>query len=140
MRCATEKLNGCNEETLIRAARLCLCGHDRLRQHAVQTPPAQQPALRADNKAGQTHGDKALQMPADKTATSGARMTHEGAQWAHFVNMVLGLWVVTGIFALEYHSTALQVSDVVSGALVILLSLSRGPVGERYGSWQRYIR
>lgn len=67
-------------------------------------------------------------------------MTHEGAQWAHFVNMVLGLWVVTGIFALEYHSTALQVSDVVSGALVILLSLSRGPVGERYGSWQRYIR
>lgn len=26
------------------------------------------------------------------------------------------------------------------GGLVILLSLRRGPVGERYGSWERFIR
>ena len=107
-------------------------------QHAVQTPPAQQPAPPADNKAGQTHGDKAMQMPADKTAISDARMAHQGAQWAHFANMVLGLWLVTGIFALEYHSTALQVSGAVSGALVIILailSLSRWEWFKFWAPW-----
>ena len=84
-------------------------------QHAVQTPPAQQPAPTSD--------DKAMQMPNDKAATSGALMEHQGTQWAHFANMTLGLWLVTGIFALEYRNAALQVSDAVSGALVIVLAI-----------------
>ena len=49
-------------------------------------------------------------------------MEHEGAKWPHFANMTLGLWLMTGVFALEYRSGALQASDVVSGVLVIVLA------------------
>ncbi len=66
-------------------------------------------------------GDKAA--PNDKMAASGAMMEHEGAKWPHFANMTLGLWLMTGVFALEYRSAALQVSDAVSGALVIVLAI-----------------
>ena len=107
-------------------------------QHAVQTPPAQQPAPASDDKAEPTHDHKAMQMPDDKTAASGAMMAHEGAPWAHFANMTLGLWLMTGVFALGYRSAALQVSDAVSGALVIvlaILSLSRWPWFKFWAPW-----
>ncbi len=107
-------------------------------QHTVQKPPAQQPAPTSDDKAASTHDDKAMQAHDDKTATSGTLMAHEGAQWAHFANMTLGLWLVTGIFALDYRSTALQMSDAVSGALVIvlaILSLSRRAGFKFWAPW-----
>ena len=65
--------------------------------------------------------DKAT--PNDKMAAPGATMEHEGAKWPHFANMTLGLWLVTGVFALEYRSASLQVSDTVSGALIIVLAI-----------------
>ena len=46
------------------------------------------------------------------------------APWPHFANMVLGVWLITGVFALDYRSTGLEVSDVVSGAVVIVLAIS----------------
>lgn len=107
-------------------------------QHTVQTPSAQQPTPTSGDKAGQTHDHKAMQMPDDKTATSGALMEHQTAQWAHFANMTLGLWLITGVFALGYRSTALQVSDAVSGALVIvlaILSLSHRPLFKLWAPW-----
>jgi uncharacterized membrane protein len=131
-------------------------------QHAVETPPPQQPAPASDNKAMQMPDGKAMKMPDDKAmkmpdgkemkmpdgkeikmsddkpAASGAMMAHEGAQWPHFANMILGLWLATGIFALEYRSTALQVSDAVSGALVIvlaILSLSHRPSFKFWAPW-----
>jgi uncharacterized membrane protein len=107
-------------------------------QHGVQTPPAQQPAPTSGDKAGQTHDHKAMRMSEEKTATSGAMMAHEGTQWAHFANMTLGLWLATGVFALEYGSAALQVSDAVSGALVIvlaILSLSHRPLFKFWAPW-----
>jgi nucleoside-diphosphate-sugar epimerase/uncharacterized membrane protein len=60
------------------------------------------------------------------------------AHWAHFVNMTLGLWLITSAFALGYRSTALQVSDVASGTLVILLaalSLSRWEWFKFWAPW-----
>jgi uncharacterized membrane protein len=68
----------------------------------------------------------------------GAKMENHGEVWPHFANMVLGLWLITGVFALEYRSTALQVSDVVSGALVIvlaILSLSPRPLFKLWAPW-----
>jgi nucleoside-diphosphate-sugar epimerase/uncharacterized membrane protein len=62
----------------------------------------------------------------------------QGAPWAHFANMTLGLWLISSAFALGYRSTALQVSDVASGALVILLaalSLSRRPFWKLWAPW-----
>ena len=95
----------------------------------------------------QTHPHHPASMPtgAEKHAAMGAdadgatmAMTHGGgAVWPHFANMALGLWLVTGAFALGL-SRALQVSDVVSGALVLLfagLSLSRRPFWRFWAPW-----
>lgn len=43
--------------------------------------------------------------------------------WAHFVNLLLGVWLVTSPSALGYRSAGLTRSYVASGALVILFSL-----------------
>jgi uncharacterized membrane protein len=98
-------------------------------QHAVHTPPAH-PDPAPDGEPMQTHDDK--------SAASGTLMAHEGAQWAHFANMVIGLWLITGVFALGYRSAALQMSDAVSGALVIvlaILSLSRRAWFKFWAPW-----
>ena len=61
-----------------------------------------------------------------------------GAVWPHFANMTLGLWLITSTFALGLRSPGLQVSDVASGALVILLaglSLSRRPFWKLWAPW-----
>ena len=50
-------------------------------------------------------------------------MAHgQGTVWPHFANMALGVWLITGAFAMGYGSSALQVSDVASGVLVVLLA------------------
>lgn len=72
-------------------------------------------------------------------APAGSAMQHAPqAVWPPFANLVLGLWLITGAFALGYRSTALQVSDVVSGSLVMLLaglSLSRAPFWRMWAPW-----
>jgi len=57
-----------------------------------------------------------------------------------FVNIVFGAWMIAAPWLLAGATSASRWSDVIVGALVIFLSLKRGPVRERYGSWQRYIR
>ena len=60
-----------------------------------------------------------------------APMSHGGhTQWPHFANMVLGLWLITSVFALDYKSAPLRTSDIASGAFIILFaawSLSNRP-------------
>lgn len=65
---------------------------------------------------------RGTKMPDDKAA-SGVAMDHGSTVWPHFANMILGTWLLTSIFALEYRSGALQASDAVSGALVIVLAI-----------------
>ena len=57
-----------------------------------------------------------------------------------FVNILFGAWVIAAPWILGGATTATKWNDLIAGALVILLSLPRGTVGERYGTWQRYIR
>ena len=57
-----------------------------------------------------------------------------------FVNVLFGAWIVAAPWLVGGATTASRWSDAIAGALVILLSLPRGPVGERYGSWERFIR
>jgi uncharacterized membrane protein len=62
----------------------------------------------------------------------------QGAPWPHFANMTLGLWLISSAFALGYRSRPLQVSDIASGALVILLaalSLSDRPFWKLWAPW-----
>lgn len=59
---------------------------------------------------------------------------------ARFVNVALGAWIIASPWLLSGGTTTATWNDVIVGVALILLSLPRGPVGERYGSWQRYIR
>ncbi|MEP7344218.1 MAG: vitamin K epoxide reductase family protein [Gemmatimonadaceae bacterium] len=110
--------------------------------HSGHPQPAQGEAAGGDGGA----------MPARKgmvahegMAASEGMATHDGmtshgqsAPWPHFANMVLGLWLMTGVFTLDYRSAALVASDVASGALVILfaiLSLSHRPLVRFWAPW-----
>lgn len=72
-------------------------------------------------------------------AESGAPMQHgSNTMWPPFANMVLGLWLITSAFALGYRSSAIQASDITSGALIILLatlSLSRSKFWQLWAPW-----
>ncbi|HEX2140004.1 MAG TPA: vitamin K epoxide reductase family protein [Woeseiaceae bacterium] len=55
------------------------------------------------------------------------RREHRQNLWAHFLTIALGTWLVTSPPILGYESTPMAVSDIVSGALIVLcasLSLS----------------
>lgn len=52
------------------------------------------------------------------------RQAHGDFIWAPFLNMALGSWLVAGVSALDYGSAAMVWSDVVSGLLIIGLSLA----------------
>ncbi|MBX9584614.1 MAG: vitamin K epoxide reductase family protein [Gemmataceae bacterium] len=63
----------------------------------------------------------------------------EVARAARFVNILLGAWLVAAPWLLAGLTAGVQWNGVAVGAALILLSLPRGNVKERYGSWQRYI-
>ena len=62
------------------------------------------------------------------------------ARATRFFNVLLAEGVIAAPGLLHGASTASRWSDLVAGTLVIVLSLRRGPLGERYGSWQRFIK
>lgn len=57
-----------------------------------------------------------------------------------FINVLFGVWVIAAPWLLGGATTTSRWNDLIAGALVILLSIPRGPVGERYGTWERFIR
>ena len=57
-----------------------------------------------------------------------------------FVNVLLGLWMIVAPWLIEGATTSAMWSDAVTGALVVALSLRRGPIRERYGLSARLIR
>ena len=56
-----------------------------------------------------------------------------------FLNIVLGLWIVAGPWLLSGATTSSTWNGAIAGLLVVVLSLPRGRIGERYGSWDRYL-
>ena len=104
--------------------------------HHAGHPPAAAPVPAPVPAPAAAHGPHATTAAPGHGAMA---MAHDqGAHWAHFANMALGVWLVTGAFSLGYRSTALQASDVVSGALVILLavlSVSRRPFWRLWAPW-----
>ncbi|MEO8050309.1 MAG: vitamin K epoxide reductase family protein [Acidobacteriota bacterium] len=74
----------------------------------------------------------------DKPAAPKSHMEHMQPIWPHFANMVVGVWLTTNVFTLDYRSAALQASDAVGGALVIalaILSLSRFQWFKLWAPW-----
>ncbi|MEO6325505.1 MAG: vitamin K epoxide reductase family protein [Thermoanaerobaculia bacterium] len=58
---------------------------------------------------------------------------------ARFLNIILALGIIAAPWVLTGASTLARWNDLVAGLIVIGLSLRRGPIRERYGSWNRYI-
>ena len=54
-----------------------------------------------------------------------------------FLNLPLGVWTIAAPWFLGGMSAAAIASSLLVGAAVILASLPRGPVRERYAGWQR---
>jgi hypothetical protein len=72
--------------------------------------------------------------------TIAAISTAEVFRAGRWLNLPLGLWLIAGQWMLAGASTGTRVNDLVVGLAVVLLSLPRGAVRERYAAWQRLIR
>lgn len=58
---------------------------------------------------------------------------------ARWINILAGVWIVAMPWLLSGASSAATWKNVIVGVLLIVLSLPRGPVYERYGNWERYL-
>ena len=88
----------------------------------------------ADNKAG---ADAMLAADAAAMPEHSGPMVHGLATpWAHFfAAIVFGVWLITSPFALDYRSTALTWSDIVSGTLIIALAAITLVRGWAWAPW-----
>ena len=59
---------------------------------------------------------------------------------ARYINVLFGAALIAAPWLLGGATSVSRWNDLVAGALVIVLSFRRGPVGERYGISQRYVR
>jgi len=57
-----------------------------------------------------------------------------------FLNIIFGAWVIASPWILGGATAASKWSDAIVAVLVILLTLPRGSVRDRYGTFERYIR
>jgi hypothetical protein len=57
-----------------------------------------------------------------------------------FLNVLLGLWIIASPWLLAGTTSSAKWNDVIAGAVLVVLSLPRGAVRERYGNWNRCIR
>jgi hypothetical protein len=56
-----------------------------------------------------------------------------------YLNVLLGLWSIAAPWLLGGAPQAAKLHSALAGVLLVLLSLPRGTVRERYGGWDRYI-
>lgn len=63
----------------------------------------------------------------------------EVVRYIRFVNIALGAWLIVASFILEGANTTALWNDIIMGALVLLLSIKRGPIIERYGTYDSSI-
>ena len=58
-----------------------------------------------------------------------------------FVNIPLGLLVAVGpFFSGQAASLSVQLTSAVLGIVAVLLAWRLGPISEKYGSWDRYVK
>lgn len=64
----------------------------------------------------------------------------EVARIVRFANVPLGLWVALAAWVFADVTLAGKIAYTVTGLLLAALAIPRGPVRERYGGWERWIR
>jgi hypothetical protein len=65
--------------------------------------------------------------------------TAEVGRAFRFLNVLAGAWLILAPWLLTGDSAAVRWNDIAVGVALILLSLPRGLVRERYGGWDRYV-
>lgn len=61
---------------------------------------------------------------------------HKAILWAHFVNILLGFWLISSPFALGFRGeTAMLWSDVLSGALIVVFGALSLSYRYRWAQW-----
>jgi hypothetical protein len=64
----------------------------------------------------------------------------EVARPLRFLNVLFGLWLIAASWLLVDRTAGAAWNDVISGFIVITLSLPRGRrSAEHYGAWDRYV-
>jgi hypothetical protein len=63
----------------------------------------------------------------------------EVTRTVRFLNVLIGLAIAVAIWFLPEVSLAARVSDLVAGVVLIVLSVPRGPIRDRYGSWDPFV-
>jgi hypothetical protein len=63
----------------------------------------------------------------------------EVTRTVRFLNVLIGLAIAVAIWFLPDVSLAARVSDLVAGVVLIVLSVPRGPIRDRYGSWDPFV-
>jgi Vitamin K epoxide reductase family len=71
--------------------------------------------------------------------TVAAVTTAEVTRTARFVNIIAGVVVLILTLIFSSGSTAILISGITSAVLLIIVSIPRGVIVERYGSWDRFI-
>ncbi|MFA9415852.1 vitamin K epoxide reductase family protein [Natrinema sp. HArc-T2] len=64
--------------------------------------------------------------------------TAEPARAIRFLNVPLAAWIAVAPWLATGVPTIAAINAVVVGALVVLVSVPRGPIADRYGGWERY--
>jgi hypothetical protein len=63
----------------------------------------------------------------------------EVTRTVRFLNVLIGLAIAVAIWFLPDVSLAARVSDLLAGVFLIVLSVPRGPIRDRYGSWDPFV-
>ncbi|MFC6766424.1 vitamin K epoxide reductase family protein [Natrinema soli] len=64
--------------------------------------------------------------------------TAEPARAVRFLNIPLAVWIVVAPWLFTGVPTVAAINAVIAGALILILSVPRGPITDRYGGWERY--
>jgi hypothetical protein len=64
----------------------------------------------------------------------------EVSRAVRFLNIPLAIWIIVAPWILSGETTPLILNNLAAGLVLILLSLRRGRIIERCGSWQPFIR
>ena len=64
----------------------------------------------------------------------------EPTRAARFANLLPGAWLLASPWLLGGMTSASRISNLIAGVAVIVLSLPRGPIRDRYAGWDALIR
>jgi hypothetical protein len=64
----------------------------------------------------------------------------EPLRLGRYLNVLLGLGVAITVWFIGTAPLAFQVNSLIVGVVVALLGLPRGPIAERFGSWDKFVR